>query len=155
MRIAIVTEAFSPEAELKAFAEGRTEAGALASFIGYCRAASHGRAVERLELEHYPGFTETEIRGFAAQVLQRRALIDVLIVHRVGAIAPGEAIVLAAALSPHRADAFAAVEELMDRLKTDAPIWKKEWGADGARWIEPTNEDRARRAERDTEDKTS
>jgi molybdopterin synthase catalytic subunit len=68
-----------------------------------------------------------------------------LVVHRVGVIHPGEAIVLVAALSTHRANAFDAVKVLMDYLKTDAPLWKKETGPQGARWIEPRPEDHARR----------
>jgi molybdopterin synthase catalytic subunit len=70
----------------------------------------------------------------------------VLVIHRVGAIPAGEAIVLVAAQSNHRAAAFAAVAELMDYLKTDAPLWKREITASGSRWIEPTEADHARRA---------
>lgn len=144
MRIAIVTAAFSPDEELARFAETRTDAaGALASFVGYCR--GEAGAVERLELEHYPGFTEAEITRLAEAVAQRHKLIDLLVIHRVGAIAASEPIVLVGALSAHRAAAFAAVSELMDYLKTDAPIWKREVGADGARWIEPTAQDQQRR----------
>jgi molybdopterin synthase catalytic subunit len=65
----------------------------------------------------------------------------------VGAIFAREPIVLVAAMSAHRAAAFAAVAEMMDYLKTDAPFWKRETGADGARWIEPTAADYARRQE--------
>jgi molybdopterin synthase catalytic subunit len=61
-------------------------------------------------------------------------------------VAPGQSIVLVAALAAHRADAFSAVEELMDYLKTDAPFWKREASREGARWIEPTEADRRRRA---------
>jgi molybdopterin synthase catalytic subunit len=73
------------------------------------------------------------------------------VVHRVGRIKPGEAIVLVAALSIHRANAFEAVKLLMDYLKTDAPLWKRETGPAGARWIEPRTEDHIRRrlAEKD------
>lgn len=143
----VVTEAgFAAEEELARFAAARgRETGALATFVGYCRGASEHGAVTRLELDHYPGFTETEVQGLAERVAQRHGLADLLVVHRVGAIAPGEAIVLVAALSAHRAAAFAAVEEMMDYLKTDAPFWKREAGAEGARWIEPTEQDRARR----------
>jgi molybdopterin synthase catalytic subunit len=74
-------------------------------------------------------------------------LAGLLVIHRFGPILPGEPIVLVAALSAHRAAAFAAVEELMDFLKTDAPFWKREIGPNGARWIEPTAEDRRRREE--------
>ena len=72
--------------------------------------------------------------------------LDLLVVHRVGTIRPGEAIVLVAAMAAHRAEAFEAVRQLMDYLKTDAPLWKKETGPDGERWIEPTAHDHARRA---------
>ena len=70
----------------------------------------------------------------------------VRIVHRCGAIAPGEAIVFVAAAARHRRAAFEAADYLMDRLKTDAIFWKREDGVDGARWIEPTEADRADRA---------
>jgi molybdopterin synthase catalytic subunit len=74
-----------------------------------------------------------------------------LVVHRVGTIHPGEAIVLVAAMGAHRAEAFDAVRLLMDYLKTDAPLWKKETGPDGARWIEPRAEDCARRVQAEEE----
>jgi molybdopterin synthase catalytic subunit len=144
MRVHVTDAAFSPETELAGF--GHRDAGAMASFVGYCRPLSNGVRVESLQLEHYPGFTESEIARLANEVNARHDLIDLLVVHRVGAITPGEPIVLVAALSLHRAAAFVAVSELMDYLKTDAPIWKKEIGPDGARWIEPTPDDRVRRA---------
>jgi molybdopterin synthase catalytic subunit len=148
MRVVITPDAFSPDAELAAFSAKRNgEAGALASFVGYCRAHAGDHPVQRLELQHYPGFTEVEVRRLAEAVLARHTLLDLLVIHRVGAIAAGEPIVLVAALSSHRAAAFAAVSEMMDYLKTDAPMWKREVGIAGARWIEPTAEDHARRQE--------
>ena len=149
MRIELLSESFDPHAEFARFAPSGTGAGALASFVGYCRASSGGAAVERLELEHYPGFTETEIARLSEDVASRHDLLDVLVLHRIGSIPVGEPIVLVAALSAHRAPAFAAVEELMDYLKTGAPIWKREITDHGARWIEPTETDRARRAARE------
>ena len=146
MRIEIATAPFDPHAKLAAFAQGRSDHGALASFTGHCRDASHGEPVEALELEHYPGFTETQIERIASEIAAQHGLLDVLVVHRVGRVSPGDAIVLVAALSAHRAGAFKAVEELMDYLKTDAPFWKREHTETGARWIEPTELDRARRA---------
>ena len=73
-----------------------------------CRDATEGRAVSELYLDHYPGFTEPEIARIAESVRDRFDLVDLLVVHRVGAIAPGEAIVLVATLAAHRAEAFAA-----------------------------------------------
>lgn len=146
MRVKLLSESFDPHAELARFAAGGKDAGALASFVGYCRASSGSAAVERLELEHYPGFTKAEIARLTQEVAARHDLADVLVLHRIGSIPAGEPIVLVAALSAHRAAAFAAVEALMDYLKTGAPIWKREITDQGARWIEPTATDHARRA---------
>jgi molybdopterin synthase catalytic subunit len=153
MRVVVTPAAFAPEQELAQFACG-SGAGAMASFVGYCRASSDGRAVERLTLDHYAGFTESELARIAEALASRHAISDLLVIHRVGDVPAGEAIVLVAALSVHRAAAFAAVQELMDYLKTDAPIWKKETGPAGERWIEPTAEDRARRAAHDAAERS-
>lgn len=147
MQIRLTDRPFDPQREEVAFAAGRTDMGALVSFVGLCRVDSDGTAVSALHIDHYAGFTEAEITRLVQDVAGRFACPDILVVHRVGDIAPGEAIVLVAALSRHRANAFDAVRILMDYLKTDAPLWKKETGADGTRWIEPRAEDKARRAE--------
>ena len=146
MRVRVSEAAFDPGAEITAFAGSRRDAGALANFVGYCRDETHGRKVAELTIEQYPGFTQREIERLAGEVAQRLGTLDLMVVHRVGAIRPGEPIVLVAALHAHRSQAFDAVRLLMDYLKTDAPLWKKESGPDGARWIEPTAQDHARRA---------
>lgn len=149
IRASVSLEPFSPDAEVARFSSLRGDGcGAVVTFIGYCRGRSKNRAVTQLELEHYPGFTEGEINRLASATGQKHDVKDLLVIHRAGAIAAGEPIVLVAAMSAHRAAAFAAVEELMDYLKTDAPFWKRETGPDGAHWIEPTAEDRIRREER-------
>ena len=145
MQVRVVTEIFDPQAEAVAFSAGRDDAGALVTFCGYCRAMNKGEAVEELRLDHYEGFTEKEITRITQEVADRFSCPDLLVIHRVGVIRPGEAIVLVAAMAAHRANAFEAVRVLMDYLKTDAPLWKKETGPSGARWIEPRAEDYARR----------
>jgi molybdopterin synthase catalytic subunit len=148
IRTLITPDAFSPEKEMRAFSGERDgEAGALASFVGYCRTASPNGPVNQLELDHYPGFTEKEVSRLAHSVAARHNLLDLIVIHRIGVIAAHDPIVLVAALSSHRAEAFAAVVEMMDYLKTDAPFWKRETGPEGSRWIEPTTSDYARRAE--------
>lgn len=137
-------EAFQPERELAAFSAGG--AGAVVSFTGLARAETRdGAGVTGLYLDHHPRLTEQSLRDIAASAA-RFGVEAVRIVHRCGAIAPGEAIVFVAAAARHRRAAFAAVDCLMDRLKTDAVFWKREDGVDGARWIEPTEADRADRA---------
>jgi molybdopterin synthase catalytic subunit len=127
---------FDPYAELAAFAGARADAGGLASFIGICRDRTDGAAVETLWLDHYPGFTESALQELERTARERWALLDCLIVHRAGAIAPAEPIVLVATLSAHRTPALEATHFLIDALKTDAPFWKREGGPEGERWIE-------------------
>jgi molybdopterin synthase catalytic subunit len=132
---------FDPGALLSQFAQGRREVGAVATFTGLARAEAGSTAV--LELEAYPGFTEAEIGKIAEQARVRFALDDLLIRHRIGRIAPGEPIVFVATATRHRRAAFEACDFLMDYLKSRAPFWKKEHGPDGARWIEPRDQDHA------------
>jgi len=145
MIVRVVQEAFDAQAETASFVSGRDDAGALASFVGYCRSATDGAVVSELRIDHYPGFTEREITRLTQDIQQRFGCLDLLVIHRVGQIRPGDAIVLVAALATHRGNAFEAVRILMDYLKTDAPLWKKESGPAGVCWIEPRAEDYARR----------
>lgn len=147
MQIRVTGTPFDPQQEQSVFMAGRTDMGGLVSFVGICRDSNDGAPVRALHVDHYAGFTEKEIARLTQDVALRFDCPDILVVHRVGDIAPGEAIVLVAALSRHRGNAFEVVRVLMDYLKTDAPLWKKETGADGVRWIEPGAEDKARRAE--------
>jgi molybdopterin synthase catalytic subunit len=137
--IRLTTETFDPGAELTAFCAGRIESGAVASFVGIAR--GEGGQATALELEAYPGLTEVEIGKMVETAMQRFSLHDALVIHRHGAIAPGEAIVMVATASAHRREAFEACDFLMDYLKSRAPFWKKEHGPAGARWVEPTARD--------------
>ena len=139
--VRLQTELFDPGMLLTQFCAGRSKTGAVVSFTGLARGGEG--AVERLELEAYPGFTEAEIGRFAATARARFDLHDLMIIHRIGEIAPGEAIVFVATAAAHRRAAFQAADHLMDYLKSRAPFWKKEHGPDGARWIEPTEQDMA------------
>ena len=140
-------EPFDAADELRAFSAGRTLDGAVVSFTGLARGRAHsGEAVETLVLDHYPGMTERSIAEIAEAGAGRFEVSDVLVVHRHGVIAPGEAIVFVAAASPHRGEAFACADYLMDRLKTEAAFWKREQGQGAKRWIDPTPGDLQRRA---------
>jgi molybdopterin synthase catalytic subunit len=139
MAVRLTLEPFEPGAALTRFCAGRTESGAVASFVGIARADAG--ATTALELEAYPGFTEAEIGRRVEAATARFALHDALVIHRHGPIAPGEAIVLVATAAAHRREAFDACDYLMDYLKSRAPFWKKEHGPAGARWVEPTARD--------------
>ena len=141
MRIDITPAPFDPGALLSAFTAGRSEVGAVVSFTGLCRSAP---GLEALELEAYPGFTETVIRGVAETTVSEHDLLDLEIIHRVGRIAPGEPIVWVAAAAAHRRAAFLGCDRMMDFLKSKAPFWKREHlTSGGSRWIEPTARDHA------------
>lgn len=139
--IRLIDGPFDPWAELQRYqAErlaGEAGVGATAVFVGSMRDRNEGDAVIAMTLEHYPGMTEKHLAAILDEARGRYALIDALIVHRVGRILPTDPIVLTAAWSAHRKDAFEACRFLMEALKSRAPFWKKETLADGGeRWVE-------------------
>jgi len=139
--VRLTFDAFDPGGLLTAFCRGRAETGAVATFTGLARAEAG--ATVALELEAYPGFTEAEIDKIALKAKARFGLDDFAILHRVGKIAPGEPIVFVATAARRRRAAFEACDYLMDYLKSRAPFWKKAHGPDGARWVEPRDQDHA------------
>src|SRR5258706_8894302 len=136
--VRLLTARFDPAAELAAFSAAHAGAGGIASFIGQVRA---GDGVEALELRHYEPLTLPAMQALADDANQRWPLDGILIVHRSGLMHPGDAIVLAAAASRHRRDAFAAAEFAMDHLKSDSWFWKREKSGGEWRWIEPRAQD--------------
>lgn len=135
--IRIQHEPFDIAAEI---AQLSSAAGAVATFTGYVRAEN---GLTALNLEHYPGMTEREIARHIAEAGSRWPLLAVTVVHRVGALKPGEAIVLVAVAALHRGEAFAACEFVMDHLKTQAPFWKEHKMQAGALWVEAKASDDA------------
>lgn len=140
MRLSVQTEAFDLGAESNSFAAG-TKAGAIVTFTGIVR--DNGGTLSAMQIEHYPGMTERAISAIMQDAITRWTLTDALVIHRHGLLMAGEPIMMVATAAPHRADAFAAAEFLMDYLKSRAPFWKKEIGADGADWVaaKQTDED--------------
>jgi molybdopterin synthase catalytic subunit len=138
--IRVQRAAFDVGAELAALTAGRSDIGALASFVGLVR--DHGDAgITAMTLEHYPGMTEKKLAEIEAQALARWPLQASLIVHRYGRMLPGEPIVLVATASPHRAAALEACAFLIDWLKTKAPFWKLEESAEARRWVDARGAD--------------
>lgn len=137
--IALTDRPFEPGALLSEFVRDRRETGAVATFTGLARGENGSTTI--LELEAYPGFTEAEIAKIADRARERFGLHDLMIQHRVGKIGPGEPIVFVATAAGHRRAAFEACDFLMDYLKSRAPFWKKEYGPQGTRWVEPTSQD--------------
>lgn len=131
---------FDPYAELQAHQALQTslagQAGATSIFIGTMRDFNAGDTVRAMHLEHYPGMTERELSRILDEARGRWVLLDTLVIHRVGDIFPDQAIVLVAAWSAHRREAFEATRYIMEALKHRAPFWKRETLAIGSRWVE-------------------
>jgi molybdopterin synthase catalytic subunit len=142
MAVKIQGQAFDAAAELEALVTGRTDIGGVVTFTGLVRGDVGGRPLTALTLEHYPGMTEAELLRIEEEARERFALSGSLIVHRVGTLRPGEAIVLVIAAATHRQAAFEAASFLMDYLKSRAPFWKKETFEDGAEaWVDARESD--------------
>jgi molybdopterin synthase catalytic subunit len=138
--------ALRPEHELAALLEQASGDGAVVSFVGVARRQSRaGHAVDRLVLDHHPVLTRQSLQDIAAAALERFEISHVRVVHRCGDVLAGEPIVFAGAASAHRRTAFDAADYLMDRLKTEAVLWKREVGEAGSEWIEPTEADHEHR----------
>lgn len=135
-------DALRPEHELAALIQQADGAGAVVCFIGIVRAASKdGHAVDRLELEHHSELTPRSLHDISCEAEARFGVSAVRVVHRCGDIPAGEPIVFAGAAGAHRRAAFEAADYLMDRLKTEAVLWKREVGETGSQWIDPTRAD--------------
>lgn len=143
--IRVQREDFDAAAEAALITTGRTDIGALVSFVGLCR-DEQGR-LNALELEHYPGMAEAEMNRIATLAIERFDLMALTVLHRYGKIAAGEQIVLVIAASSHRQAAFDGANFVMDFLKTAAPFWKKEHGKDGTSggWVAARDADDAAR----------
>ncbi|WBH16528.1 molybdenum cofactor biosynthesis protein MoaE [Sphingomonas radiodurans] len=136
IRVRVGPEPIDLAAELEKAEQG----GAVATFTGIVRADD---GVSELRLEHYPGATEAALEVLAVEAIARWSLHTATIVHRVGPLRPGDRIVFVATSADHRAAALESCAYLIDRLKTDAPFWKRETVGETKRWVEPRTTDDA------------
>lgn len=132
---------FDTAAETRLLTADRRDIGAIVSFVGLCR--DEAGTLSALELEHYPGMAEAEMKRIAQLAIDRFSLLGLTAIHRFGRIEAGEQIVLVIAAAPHRQAAFDGANFIMDFLKTSAPFWKKEHGRDGSSgaWVAAKDDD--------------
>jgi molybdopterin synthase catalytic subunit len=140
MAVRVQEAPFDMGAEVAAFSAAQAGMGAIVTFSGIVRDLPGG-GLEAMEIEHYPGMTESALEKIAEEARARFELGDALVIHRHGRLAPGALIMMVATAAPHRAAAFAGAEFLMDYLKSRAPFWKREITAEGARWVEAREAD--------------
>ncbi len=140
MDIRVQEAAFDLGAEANAFTARQRGMGAIVTFTGVVRDLDDA-PLRHMQIEHYPGMTESALAQIADDAAARWDLGDILIIHRHGRLTPDETIMMVATASRHRKDAFEAAMFLMDFLKSRAPFWKKEETADGAGWVDATQAD--------------
>ena len=136
MSVRVQEAPFDIGAEIDRIRAGDARIGAIATFVGTVRDVNDDASVSSMVLEHYPGMTERALEAIVDDAKSRWAILDARVVHRIGPLAPTDAIVLVAVASAHRQDAFAACQFIMDYLKTRAPFWKKERTPAGERWVD-------------------
>jgi molybdopterin synthase catalytic subunit len=142
MQIRVQSDRFDSGAEVNAFSRIQPDVGAIVTFTGIVRDTA-ARDLKVMEIEHYPGMTERAITNIVQEAMARWSLMDCLVIHRHGTLAPGEPIMMVATAAAHRADAFASADFLMDYLKSRAPFWKKEITAEAADWVAAKPDDEA------------
>lgn len=138
-KVVLQSAPFSLADELQAMAAATHPQGAMVTFTGAVRADG---GVKELFIEHYPGMTEQALAHIVALATERWPLQALILIHRIGHLAVGEGIVLVATTAEHRQAAYAANTFLMDYLKTEIPLWKKEVGRQFARWVGSSDQDR-------------
>ena len=136
MLVRVQRENFSIDAELDRVRQRSKRIGGVAVFLGTARDRSKGRDVSGITFEHYEGMAQRKLREIRERALKDFDVIEVLILHRYGAIEIGENIVLIIVGAEHRAEAFRACKWAIDELKQITPIWKLEHTPEGEVWVE-------------------
>ena len=136
--IKIQKKDFSIEQEIKLIKDKYSDVGAVNTFIGYVRDLNNKKDVKFLELEVYETMAKKELSKILDNAVKEWGLIDCLIIHRYGKLNVNDKIVLVACFSEHRDDSYNACKYIMDFLKKNAPIWKKEIYSEGSAWLKNT-----------------
>jgi molybdopterin synthase catalytic subunit len=135
--VRIQLEDFSQDDEIDALRASSKRIGGIATFLGCARDFSEGREVSEISFEAYGSMALAEMNALRSAAIERYALIDARLVHRIGTVKGGDNIVFIAAGAEHRAAAFDACRWLIDELKARVPIWKKEITPEGDSWVVP------------------
>ena len=138
-KVIVQAEDFDTAAIVRELTAGKYDTGAVVTFTGLCR--SEGESLTALELEHYPGMTESALGTIVDNAMSRWDINRVTVIHRVGKLMLNQKIVFVGVTSPHRGSSFEACEFIMDFLKTQAPFWKKEFTDTSEYWLDAQEKD--------------
>ncbi|MBP2144070.1 molybdopterin synthase catalytic subunit [Methanococcus voltae] len=138
--IRVSEENFNTDLEVKKMLEKHPDIGGLVNFIGVVRNVGYKdgdeKEVNKLDFEGYVPMATKKLEELANRAMEQFNIIDVTMIHRIGTLKVGENIVLIVVGASHRKEAFLACEFLIDKLKEEVPIWKKEFAKDGSYWVE-------------------
>jgi molybdopterin synthase catalytic subunit len=141
MRTAVVEHPLDPAARLAEVS--RSANGAAIVFVGTVRDVNDGRPVSGIEYSAYSSMAGRELDAIAREAAAKFATPDIVVEHRLGALALGDASVVIAVAHPHRGEAYEASRYVIEQLKRRVPIWKREHYTDGTReWVDPTGQAR-------------
>jgi len=135
--VRIQQEDFSQDEEIRALQASSKRMGGIATFLGCARDFSEGREVSEISFDAYGSMALSELNRLRSDAIEKYALLDARIVHRVGTVRGGENIVFIAAGAEHRVAALEACRWMIDELKQRVPIWKKEFTPQGESWVTP------------------
>ena len=141
LRVLIQAEAIDLDKEHRLLQDSDGSVGAIATFYGTVRDSNENRRVQSIFIEHYSGMTETNLKNIINEAKERWKISAATIIHRIGKLEVGEGIVFVGTASSHRKDAFQSCDFIMDYLKTNAPLWKKETHDRGEDWVSSKESD--------------
>ncbi|HQT25987.1 MAG TPA: molybdenum cofactor biosynthesis protein MoaE [Burkholderiales bacterium] len=147
MKVGIQESDFDVLLEMEEIRKNNPNVGAIVSFVGLVRDFGGSGKVKGMMLEHYPGMTEKCLETLLNEAMERWEIVDATVVHRIGRLFASDQIVLVLVAGHHRKEAFRAAEFVIDRLKTEAPLWKKEETEEGWRWVDAKASDEAASSE--------
>ncbi|ABO34672.1 molybdopterin synthase subunit MoaE [Methanococcus maripaludis C5] len=138
--IRVSNEDFNVDVETKALLKEHPEIGGLVNFVGVVRNVGYDKGVEKeaefIEFECYEQMASKKLEELKNRAIEKFNIINATLIHRIGTLNVGENIVLIVVGAKHRKEAFLACEYLIDSLKEEVPIWKKEFSKDGSYWVE-------------------
>lgn len=135
--VRIQQEDFSQDEEIRALQASSKRMGGIATFLGCARDFSEGREVSEISFDAYGSMALSEMNRLRNDAIEKYALLDARIVHRIGTVKGGDNIVFIAAGAEHRVAALEACRWMIDELKQRVPIWKKEITPQGDAWVTP------------------
>ncbi|MGB9729058.1 MAG: molybdenum cofactor biosynthesis protein MoaE [Thermoprotei archaeon] len=137
-RAELTTSVIDVNKHLKEITASSKNIGGIVCFIGVIRSVNDNKRVVKLSYDYYPELADSQLKRLREEAIKNFRLIDAIIIHRVGDVPIGEVSLLVITAGEHRDEPFKAARWLVDKIKNEVAIWKKEVYEDGSRWVYET-----------------